>query len=171
MSIWSLKMPAQDSPVRQATGELAPVTSINDDPAPDRRLGLKVSIHRALLDKINLAALDQLPRAQIEQEIRDIVRELLAERREAREPGAPCPRRDRWRPPLDAAARSPSTAEYIERGHDPRREGRAPVAAGFSSADRRRGPRRGSRPSNARAGRRGRGDRSSRAAAHRSARS
>ena len=83
MSIWSLKMPAQDSPVRQATGELAPVTSINDDPAPDRRLGLKVSIHRALLDKINLAALDQLPRAQIEQEIRDIVRELLAERREA----------------------------------------------------------------------------------------
>ena len=49
----------------------------------DRKLSLKVSIHRALLDKINLAALDQLPRAQIEHEIREIVHELLRERREA----------------------------------------------------------------------------------------
>jgi pilus assembly protein CpaF len=45
-------------------------------------LGLKVSIHRALLDKINLAALDQLPRVQIEAEIKEIVGELLEEKRE-----------------------------------------------------------------------------------------
>ena len=41
-----------------------------------------MSIHRALLDKINLAALDQLPRAQIEAEIKEIVGELLEEKRE-----------------------------------------------------------------------------------------
>jgi pilus assembly protein CpaF len=45
-------------------------------------LDLKVTIHRALLDKINLAALDQLPRAQIEAEIKEIVGELLEQRRE-----------------------------------------------------------------------------------------
>ncbi|WP_120718009.1 CpaF family protein [Tsuneonella amylolytica] len=58
---------------------VAPVQS----PAPtDSRLFLKVSIHRALLEKINLAALDQLPRAQIQSEISDIVSELLKERSE-----------------------------------------------------------------------------------------
>lgn len=48
----------------------------------DRQLDLKVSIHRSLLDKINLAALDQLSREQIEAEIREIVSELLASRNE-----------------------------------------------------------------------------------------
>jgi pilus assembly protein CpaF len=43
----------------------------------DRMLGLKVSIHRALLDKINLSALDQLSRPQIELEVRDLVLEIL----------------------------------------------------------------------------------------------
>ncbi|MFM5924729.1 MAG: CpaF family protein [Novosphingobium sp.] len=45
----------------------------------DRMLDLKVSIHRALLDKINLGALDQLSRAQIEMEVRDLVFEILDE--------------------------------------------------------------------------------------------
>ena len=45
----------------------------------DRMLELKVSIHRALLDKINLSALDQLSRAQIEMEVRDLVLEILDE--------------------------------------------------------------------------------------------
>ncbi len=47
------------------------------DPAIARNLRLKVSIHRSLLDKINLAALDQLSREQIRAEIGDIVAELL----------------------------------------------------------------------------------------------
>ncbi len=43
----------------------------------EHRLGLKVSIHRKLLDKINLSALEQLSRQQIELEIKDIVLEIL----------------------------------------------------------------------------------------------
>jgi pilus assembly protein CpaF len=50
--------------------------------ARDRNLDLKVSIHRALLDKINLAALEQHSREQIESEVKLIVAELLEERRE-----------------------------------------------------------------------------------------
>ncbi|MCT2559386.1 CpaF family protein [Tsuneonella sp. YG55] len=80
MSTWSLKsavsVTAPDPRVETAS-ELAPIASEDE-----HRLGLKVSIHRALLEKINLAALDQLPRAQIESEIREIVQELLQERSE-----------------------------------------------------------------------------------------
>ncbi|MXO87612.1 CpaF family protein [Altererythrobacter aestuarii] len=47
------------------------------DPAIARNLRLKVSIHRSLLDKLNLAALDQLSREQIRSEIAEIVTELL----------------------------------------------------------------------------------------------
>ena len=45
-------------------------------------LELKVSIHRLLLDKINLGALERLPRAAIRAEIAEIIGEMLAERRE-----------------------------------------------------------------------------------------
>ncbi len=45
-------------------------------------LELKVSIHRLLLDKINLSALEKLPRAAIRAEIAEIIGEMLAERRE-----------------------------------------------------------------------------------------
>ncbi|HMP55447.1 MAG TPA: CpaF family protein [Novosphingobium sp.] len=48
-----------------------------DGPQPDRNLGLKVSIHRSLLERINLAALEQLTRDQIRAEISGIVSELL----------------------------------------------------------------------------------------------
>ena len=52
-------------------------------PSPDsRHLDLKVSIHRSLLDKINLSALEQLSRQQIELEVKDIVHEILDEQRE-----------------------------------------------------------------------------------------
>ena len=84
MNQWSLRTPTAAAPIKPV-GMTPPV----DEPAQgeslplDRKLSLKVSIHRALLDKINLAALDQLPRAQIEHEIREIVQELLKERREA----------------------------------------------------------------------------------------
>jgi len=43
----------------------------------DRMLRLKVTIHRELLDKINLAALDQLTHEQIRAEIGEIINELL----------------------------------------------------------------------------------------------
>ncbi len=45
-------------------------------------LELKVSIHRALLDRINLASLDKIPRAELKAGITEIVGELLTERRE-----------------------------------------------------------------------------------------
>ena len=48
----------------------------------DRNLDLKVSIHRSLLDQINLAALEQHSREQIEAEIKLIVGELLEEKKE-----------------------------------------------------------------------------------------
>ena len=39
---------------------------------------MKVELHKRLLDLINLQALDQMSRAQIEAEVGDIVYELLA---------------------------------------------------------------------------------------------
>ncbi|MGX7927851.1 CpaF family protein [Tsuneonella sp. HG094] len=84
MSKWSLRA-AQPAPivnVEPAEPEAVPSALPVDSAVLDRKLSLKVSIHRSLLDKINLAALDQLPRAQIETEIREIVAELLKERNE-----------------------------------------------------------------------------------------
>ncbi|MXP14767.1 ATP-binding cassette domain-containing protein [Altererythrobacter confluentis] len=80
MNIWSIRTNASvEAPIATLP---AVVSETKVETAIERKLGLKVSIHRALLDKINLAALDQLPRAQIESEIRDIVQELLIERTE-----------------------------------------------------------------------------------------
>jgi pilus assembly protein CpaF len=64
---------AADAPVKvnSASANHRPVTE------RDRIIELKVSIHRALLDKINLNALEQLSRAQIEVEVRDLVLEIL----------------------------------------------------------------------------------------------
>jgi pilus assembly protein CpaF len=63
----------------------AEVVALNAGPKPakqrDQSLELKVSIHRALLDKINLNALEQLSRAQIELEVRDLVLEILDARK------------------------------------------------------------------------------------------
>ncbi|WP_066773936.1 CpaF family protein [Croceicoccus mobilis] len=47
-----------------------------------RALDLKVSIHRALLEKINLSALDQIPREQMRTEIGEIIGEILIQRHE-----------------------------------------------------------------------------------------
>ncbi|MAL25362.1 MAG: type II secretion system protein E [Croceicoccus sp.] len=52
------------------------------DEAKKRALDLKVSIHRALLDKINLSALEQMPREQIRTEISEIIGEILLQRHE-----------------------------------------------------------------------------------------
>nr|WP_235510436.1 CpaF family protein [Tsuneonella troitsensis] len=79
MDSWSLGS-APSGPIVGPMGNGG--TEKHEPSAIERRLALKVSIHRALLDKINLGALDQLPRAQIEVEIGEIVKELLKERSE-----------------------------------------------------------------------------------------
>lgn len=79
---WSVK-PAKSEPA--ASGQAAESTAVAvsivkpGPPPTDQLLGLKVSIHRALLDKINLNALDQMSRAQIELEVKDLVLEILDE--------------------------------------------------------------------------------------------
>ncbi|MCZ8018144.1 CpaF family protein [Novosphingobium sp.] len=78
MSIWKVKQP-EGSPAKPAP---AGSTTGTDPAEPDRvsedhKLRLKVTIHRDLLDKINLAALDQLSREQIHHEVSEIVGELL----------------------------------------------------------------------------------------------
>lgn len=86
MAFWNVKsQPEPVSDAQTAVGNPAPpATAPVERPASadrrheDHKLRLKVSIHRALLDKINLAALDQFSRAQIEMEVKDIVLELVA---------------------------------------------------------------------------------------------
>lgn len=79
---WSVK-PAKSEPA--ASGQAAESTAVavsvvkSGQPPTDQLLGLKVSIHRALLDKINLNALDQMSRTQIELEVKDLVLEILDE--------------------------------------------------------------------------------------------
>ncbi len=75
-ALWNVKKggPApEEAPVRAATP--APIKPVPDQTS--HHLDLKVSIHRKLLDKINLSALEQLSRQQIEFEIKDIVLEIL----------------------------------------------------------------------------------------------
>ena len=67
---------ASADPARSAAAEA------KEQRIKDRNLDLKVSIHRSLLDKINLAALEQHSREQIEAEIKLIVGELLEEKKE-----------------------------------------------------------------------------------------
>ncbi|RVQ69390.1 CpaF family protein [Croceicoccus ponticola] len=53
------------------------------DEAKRHGLDLKVSIHRALLDRINLSALEKMPREQIRAELSEIISEILVQRHEA----------------------------------------------------------------------------------------
>jgi pilus assembly protein CpaF len=82
---WSVKRAPEalaQAPVASAIlGELTLDPELSE--AHRRALDLKVSIHRALLDKINLSVLEKLPRERIRSDISDIVSELLAERQEA----------------------------------------------------------------------------------------
>jgi pilus assembly protein CpaF len=84
---WSLTPPAAEP-----TAELGdratppPVRDVMLDPGPSehmrRMIERKVSIHRLLLDKLNLSALDKVPRAQIRAEISEIVNEWLHQQNE-----------------------------------------------------------------------------------------
>ena len=55
-----------------------PESHVSDDDV-DRYLDLKSTIHRKLLDRINLGNLEKMSRAQIEEELGDIVHHLLVE--------------------------------------------------------------------------------------------
>ena len=83
MGLWSVKRP--DEVERFETRDPTPHTVLTPALAAsplDRMIDLKVSIHRSLLDRINLAVLDKLSREQIQGEIGEIVGELLDAQRE-----------------------------------------------------------------------------------------
>ena len=83
MALWSVKRP--DEAERFDSREATPRTVVKLAPAEspvDRMIDLKVSIHRSLLDRINLSALDKLSREQIQAEIGEIVGELLEAQKE-----------------------------------------------------------------------------------------
>ncbi|MEO5597283.1 MAG: CpaF family protein [Novosphingobium sp.] len=82
MTMWDVKKTA---PAHSALAEVkssGPQAAAIIQPVSSRHIDLKVSIHRALLDKINLSVLDQLARDQIKSEVGSLVTELLEEQGE-----------------------------------------------------------------------------------------
>lgn len=81
---WSVKRAEMklDEPVDLAPAPLQTLDGEQDE-TQKKALELKVSIHRALLDRINLSALEKMPREQIRAELADIINEILAQRHEA----------------------------------------------------------------------------------------
>lgn len=81
---WSVKRAEEkvDPPVVEGPMRLETLDGEQDE-QKKRALDLKVSIHRALLDRINLSALEKMPREQIRAELSEIINEILAQRHEA----------------------------------------------------------------------------------------
>jgi len=81
---WSVKRAEQvvEDPVISSPQPLQTLDGEQDE-TKRRVLDLKVSIHRALLDRINLSALDKMPREQIRSELSDLIGEILTQRHEA----------------------------------------------------------------------------------------
>ena len=78
MALWSVKRPEEMDGIESRDLTQRRVVKVAQALTPlDRMIDLKVSIHRSLLDRINLAALDKLSREQIQTEIGEIVGELL----------------------------------------------------------------------------------------------
>src|SRR5437764_2740293 len=88
--MWQIRKPARDNPVSeeqraQAIEEHRLIT-VGDAGAfakADKHTELKVELHQGLLDVINLQALDQMSRQQIEAEVGDIVVEELSKQNHA----------------------------------------------------------------------------------------
>ena len=78
-ALWNVKKGGAEArePVVEAPVEAPAPAKNGAAEQTSKYLDLKVSIHRKLLDKINLSALEQLSRQQIEFEIKDIVLEIL----------------------------------------------------------------------------------------------
>ena len=83
MALWSVKRPddVERAEPRETTSRTVLIAPLAEAPV-DRMIDLKVSIHRSLLERINLSALDKLTRDQIQAEIGEIVGELLEAQRE-----------------------------------------------------------------------------------------
>jgi pilus assembly protein CpaF len=84
--MWKVRKPVSSSEPLGARGD-QPALAVNAE-IPlfediDRHTDLKVDIHHRLLDIINLSALEDLSREQIEAEVGDLVSEQLAEQRHA----------------------------------------------------------------------------------------
>lgn len=81
---WSVKRAEEkvDPPVADGPMQLETLDGEQDE-QQKRALDLKVSIHRALLDRINLSALEKMPREQIRSELSEIINEILSQRHEA----------------------------------------------------------------------------------------
>ena len=83
MAVWSVKRTSDVARREEQRPSAAPVAKVVPPATTlDRMIDLKVSIHRSLLDRINLAALDKLSREQIQEQIGEIVAELLETQRE-----------------------------------------------------------------------------------------
>jgi pilus assembly protein CpaF len=86
MNAWRLKRAPQseaagsDQPQAGQEVRLSPAAS--SFAVSDKLLALKVLIHQELLEKVNLSALDSMPREQIAREVSDIIGALLDERGE-----------------------------------------------------------------------------------------
>ncbi|WP_255547978.1 CpaF family protein [Erythrobacter ani] len=82
---WALKRTEELTEFGETSAEVSPLQAMletDDDRANKRSLELKVIIHRALLDKINLSALDKMSREAIRKDVADIIGELLLEHNE-----------------------------------------------------------------------------------------
>jgi pilus assembly protein CpaF len=81
--MWNVKKPEGPEPAQSHDTVVTAATPGDGKRAgEDRKLGLKVSIHRDLLKKINLSALETLSREQIGHEVSEIVNELLEKQSE-----------------------------------------------------------------------------------------
>ncbi len=80
---WTLKRTEEVSTPQVTEADETIVVPSEPSEEEQKRKGwleLKVDIHRALLDRINLSALDKMTRAAIHTEVSDIIAEMLAER-------------------------------------------------------------------------------------------
>ena len=85
---WSIKRPANPA-IAEAAGEALDIVpgeeaaehTLQGGPRNDT-LELKIAIHRILLDKLNLSALDKAPRETIRAEVASVISEFLANRSE-----------------------------------------------------------------------------------------
>ena len=86
--VWTIKRASVSPAVNEApvqdvlAEEVAEPAVASEDQAQTSQLNLKIEIHRALLDRINLGALDKLPRETIRKEVAEIIGDLVLERRE-----------------------------------------------------------------------------------------
>ena len=86
MTMWQVKksVTAQDEPAADTAADAGQLRAANTTTArADWLIDLKVQIHRQLIERINLAMLEKLPRERIATEISQVVGDLLEQDRTA----------------------------------------------------------------------------------------